>query len=80
MFLAQRETQGAHRTIQLLHRARADDRRRDGFLVQQPGERHIGLALAELCAQRIIGFQPGTIFLDVFFQIVVRASTDLRRF
>src|SRR6267378_7118886 len=49
-FMAQRKTQDAYRAVQLFHRARSYNRRRDGLLVQQPGERHIGRVLAELCA------------------------------
>ena len=76
--LAQRETQGSHRAVQLLHCARADNRRCHGLLMQQPGQCHISWTLAELSTQRLIGFKLGARGLDVFFYICVCASANLR--
>src|SRR5690242_20842961 len=43
------------RVVQLVLGARPDDRPGDAFLVQQPGQRHVGRLLAEFVAQRLVG-------------------------
>src|SRR4051794_19233706 len=49
--LAEVDAQGVERSVELVHRPRADDRCGDSVLVQQPGQSHVGRVLAELVAE-----------------------------
>src|SRR5439155_15631170 len=62
----------------LFHRARSDDRRRDGGVGEQPGERDVGGRLAELAAEALVRLELRAIPLDALPEPLARAATLLR--
>jgi hypothetical protein len=61
----QLDLQRAQAPNQTLERARADDRHRDDWVVQQLGQGHVRRLLAQLTAQPLVGFQPGAVRLGL---------------
>ncbi len=61
--------------FELLHGARADDRRGDVGVVQQPCQRDISWLLADFAAEALVGFQFLAIFLHGFLHALVRAAS-----
>src|SRR5205823_6116899 len=63
---------------QLLHRARPDDRRGDGGVGEQPGERDVGGRLAELAAEGLVRLELRAVPLDALLQPFARPAALLR--
>src|SRR3954447_7375773 len=77
--LVQADGERVQRALQLLHRARADDRRGDARPVQQPGEPDVGGRLAELAAQRLVLLQRRPVLLEVLLGAALVAPAALAR-
>src|SRR5205814_50190 len=63
---------------QLLHRARPDDRRADGGVGEQPGERDVGGRRAELAAEALVRLELRAVPLDALLEAFARAAALLR--
>src|SRR5947208_1257739 len=63
---------------QLLHRARPDDRRGDGGVGEQPGERDVGGRLAELAAEGLVRLELRAVPLGPLLHPFARAAALLR--
>ena len=55
--LVERDLERAERAVELLERARADDRRGDGRPGQEPGQRHVRRLVTKLLAQSVVALE-----------------------
>src|SRR6185436_10674466 len=59
---------------ELVHRARPDDRRRHGRVVEEPGEPDVGRVGAELAAKRLVRLELRAALLDALLDALARAA------
>src|SRR5581483_11025071 len=74
----QLELERAQVPVELLLRSRSDDRRRHRRIAQQPRDRDVGRARAELAAERLVLLEPGAVALDRRLNAVARAPAARR--
>src|SRR5215467_6665837 len=72
------ELHGAQAAVQLLARARPDDRSGDGRIAEQPRERDVGRALTELSAESLVRLDPRAVLLHGIAQALVSPTTLAR--
>src|SRR5581483_12062901 len=77
LLVIQLDLERAQAAVQLLDRARPDDRGGDNRVVQQPGQRDIGGLLAQLAAEALVGFQLGAILLDILLRLLARSPAGV---
>ena len=68
--VAQPDLERAHRRVQLVGRSRSDDRRRDARLRQQPCERDVGRAFAEVGTDRLPALELTALLQDLALQVL----------
>ena len=77
MLVREGDLQRAQAAGELVHGARADDRRGDRRLVEQPGQSHVGGRLADVLAEALVLLQFGAVRLDPFLDLLRGAAALL---